>query len=138
MPAFLSPDWFADLAERLRTAPPLEGEGALRLGQLVPDAPEGEVRYTLALAAGKVPTLMVGTTEDSDVVLVEKYEAARALASGERAAAELLEAGEVTLRGDAAALVRAMSLLEQAVAVLSPPPSRDRHATTSHPRDTGG
>lgn len=118
--SFLSNEWFTALAARLEASPPLSGEGSLRLGQLVPDGPSGESRWTLCLSGGKVPTIEIGTTETADVVLVEGYEAARALAAGERGAAELLEAGDVKLRGDVAALVASLGLLEEAVGLLAP------------------
>ncbi len=109
--AFLSEEWFGELSAALASVPPLPGDASFRLGQLVTDH-DGERRsWTIALEAGSSPRLE-HSLDDAEVVLVESYEAARALASGEATAAELLEAGEITLRGDAGRLVAAGELLE--------------------------
>lgn len=108
--AFLSEEWFGELSAALASVPPLPGDASLRLGQLVTDH-DGERSWTIALEAGSSPRLE-RSLDDAEVVLVESYEAARALASGEATAAELLEAGEITLRGDAGRLVAAGELLE--------------------------
>lgn len=121
---FLSDEWFAQLAARLETGPPLSGEGSLRLGQLVTGAPEGERSWTVRLEGGSPPRLVADSLEEADVVLVESYHAALRLASGEASAAALLEAGEITVRGDANALVRAIALVEQ-VAPSAPSPPAD-------------
>lgn len=54
---------------------------------------------------------MAGTVEDAEVVLVETFEDARALAEGSVTAAELLEGGRIKLRGDANRLIAATETL---------------------------
>ncbi len=108
----LSEEWFEELAATLASVPPLPGDGSLRIGQLVTDHDGEERSWTIALEAGAPPRLERGSLEDAEVVLIESYEAARALASGEATAAELLEAGEITLRGDASRLVASSEQLE--------------------------
>lgn len=118
-PPFLSDEWFSVLSARLAAAPPLLGEGTLRLGQLVTDASGNGESWLLRLEGGSVPELIRGSIDEADVVLVESYDAASRLASGEATAGALLEAGEIAVRGDANALVRAAGLVEQVTALVS-------------------
>lgn len=116
---FLSVEWYEALRAQLRAAPPLPGESStqLRLGQLVLGAPDGaDHAWTIVLRNGAVPALDVGSVANADVVLVESYDAAWALASGDRTAGQLLEAGELKIRGDARRLVAASELLEAVAA----------------------
>ncbi|MGO9560889.1 MAG: hypothetical protein ACLPQS_07450 [Acidimicrobiales bacterium] len=112
---FLSAQWFDALREQLDGVPPVPADksGGLRIGQLVTGAPDGaDHAWTLELRPGAAPSLEIGTVESADVVLVEGFEAAWALASGARTAGQLLEAGELKIRGDARRLVAASDLLE--------------------------
>jgi hypothetical protein len=114
---FLSEEWFADLAARLADRGPLEGDldtGALRLGQVVTGVPgRGEVSWTLVLDAGRAVELVRDEGGPAEVTLVSGYEAARRLASGDATAAQLLEAGQIKIRGDARRLVAATKLLTE-------------------------
>jgi hypothetical protein len=117
--AFLSGEWFEALAGHLRSAQLLPGDPAtgIRVGQLVTGAPGGvDHAWTLVLRGGSAPELEVGSIDRADVVLVESYEGAWALASGDRTPGQLLEAGEVKVRGDARRLVAASELLEAVAA----------------------
>ncbi|MHB1988228.1 MAG: hypothetical protein ACYCSF_09610 [Acidimicrobiales bacterium] len=111
---FLSAEWFAALGEQLAgvTLPSGDESGPFFIGQLVTGAPDGrDHAWTLVLQGGSPPGLEVGS-DSAEVVLVESYESAWALASGEKTAGQLLEAGEIKIRGDARRLVAAAELLE--------------------------
>lgn len=113
MATFLSDEWLAELAEQLRSVPELEQAPVLRLGQVVTGFPplEGEdLAYTIRLGGGEPAAVIPGGVEDAEVVLVEDYETARAIASGTPAAA-LLSEGRIKVRGDANALIGAQEQL---------------------------
>jgi hypothetical protein len=131
---FLSPEWLAALGELvpLRPSPGSggtdepdgegEGEGerdrseslgTLALGQIVEGGPDGDVAYTIHLGvvdAGN-PQVVEGTVDQADVVLVESYEAARGLASGELSPSDAIRAGQVKVRGAARLLTAHQDLL---------------------------
>ena len=73
------------------------GAGAAR-------SPDGEVRYTMVLRHDGSALLARDTVETADVVLVEDWGTARAIASGE-SVSDLLTAGRIKVRGDSRALV---------------------------------
>lgn len=133
MATFLSDEWLAELAEALRSEPGLLAGPRLALGQVIDGVPstEGEeVAFTLFLGGGKDARVSPGTVEEADVVLVESYETARAIASG-TPAATLLAAGKVKVRGDANALIAAqegLSALGDALTVV---------AATTHFEESG-
>jgi heme-degrading monooxygenase HmoA len=112
--SFLSDEWLAELAEALRREPRLADGPQLLLGQVVTDIPElenaAEVRYTIRLGGGEPAAVFPGEVSDAQVTLVEDYETARALATG-TAAASMLAAGRVKVRGDATALMAAQEQL---------------------------
>jgi hypothetical protein len=90
VPLFLSEEWLESLA------------------QLLTGTPRGEVGYTIHLGPQARVVSGIGGAE---VVLVEGYDTARALAAGEMSAAEALTAGSIKVRGTATRLVEAASLL---------------------------
>ena len=105
------------LREQFAATPLLPGDSSVsvKVGQVVTGAPGGsEVAWTLALRGGAAPELLVGSVEEADVTLVETFDAARALVSGDRTAAQLLEAGGIKIRGDARRLVSESALVEAA------------------------
>jgi hypothetical protein len=107
---FLSEGWLAELGSLVSAIPfPADGE-QLALGQLVVGAPGGDVGYTIRLGADAGPRVVAGVSE-AEVVLVEDYATARAVAAGERSAAEVMAEGLVKLRGNAKRLVTCESLL---------------------------
>jgi hypothetical protein len=108
---FLSGEWFSELAADLAAGE--KGGGALRFGQLVTGVPEGLVScWTVVLEDQKSPRVEKGSIENAETVLVMSYEAAWQLVSRKRSAAQLLEAGEVKVRGDANRLVAALDDIE--------------------------
>jgi len=111
-PEFLSPEWLAELGHAVSSAVP-EGAEPLRLGIVVTGAAAvpgassgGDVSYTLVLGGPAGSSVVAGVAE-AEVVMVESYEDARALASGSVSASALLEGGRIKLRGDARRLVAA-------------------------------
>ncbi len=115
MSEHFSDAWFDDLETRLTEGGPLTGssEVSLRLGQVVTAADGTQAAcWTLELEGGSVPVLVRGSVEAAEVTLVSSAEDAKALASGERTAAQLLEAGLLKIRGDARRLAGAGSLIE--------------------------
>lgn len=113
MALFLSDEWLAELAAALRAAPGLAEGPALALGQLITGVPTlegGDLAYTIRFGGGDEAVVVPGSVEDADVILVEDYETARAIASG-AAASSMLAEGKVKLRGNANALVSAQEQL---------------------------
>jgi hypothetical protein len=112
--------WFADLRARLGAIAPLGGDGArFSLGQVVHDAPSGQVAWTLHVGAGKAASVEDGVA-NAQVTLLEDYETAVALAAG-TPTTELLYNGKVKISGDVAALLRGAELLSQLNAALAAP-----------------
>ncbi|MCU1490448.1 MAG: hypothetical protein JWM85_1853 [Acidimicrobiaceae bacterium] len=109
MAAFLSDEWLAELAEALRSSPEIQAGPRLALGQVVTGLPSAEgddVAYTLHLGGGEPARVVPGTVDEADVVLVEGYATARAIATG-TPAGELLVEGRLKVRGDVNALIAA-------------------------------
>ncbi len=116
MPELLSEEWFEALDAVLAglSGGPGEADGpGLALGQIVTGVPEGagvarspdgQVRYTMVLRHDGTALLARDTVEMADVVLVEDWGTARAIASGE-SVSDLLTAGRIKVRGDSRALV---------------------------------
>lgn len=106
---FLSDQWFDALEDALARAGEPEGGERCAIGQLVTGAPGGDVAYTLVAGAGPA-ALVRDSIAPAEVVLVEDYETARAIASGV-APSDALAAGRVKVRGDVQALLRAQGFL---------------------------
>jgi hypothetical protein len=83
--------------------------GPLRLGQLVTGGPDGDVAYTVVLG-GEGPGVVAGA-DGAGVVLVESFETARAIASGQVTAGEAVARGLIKVRGNANLLIGAAPLL---------------------------
>jgi hypothetical protein len=117
VPLFLSQQWLESLSQ-LVGGLEYADDATLALGQLVTGAPQGDIGYTIHLGPA---ARAVSGVEEAEVVLVESYDTARALAAGELSAADALTAGSIKVRGNAKRLVDAaplLSLLAGAVAVL--------------------
>ncbi len=109
---FLSEEWLTALGERVAAIPGGSDReakgGSLALGQIVTGAPAGDVSYTIQL--GRSPGVIAGL-EPSEVVIVETFETARALAAGELSASDAHAAGRIKVRGHAGRLVESNDLL---------------------------
>ncbi len=115
---FLSDEWFESLRALVAEAP--APEQPFRLGVVVTAVPgRGEISYTLSFSGTYMTGLSVGSVDDADVVIVESYEDARSLGSGDVTAAQLLEEGRIKLRGDVRRLVAAADTLAAVGARLS-------------------
>jgi len=124
VPELFSREWFEALAAALSGLPvsaeATEASQGLALGQIVTGVPsdigaagvqDGEVRYTIVLGEDGSASLVLGSTERANVVLVEDWSTAKAIASGETSMGDLLTAGRVKVRGDSRELVSAGDLL---------------------------
>lgn len=107
MPRFLTPEWAtaAQQAVRALSLPP--ESGPVTLVHLVRGAPGGDVTWVVQVRDGQVSvSLRAGLDAgDADVVLVEDYPTAAALARGELTAEQAVAAGRLRLRSGAGALV---------------------------------
>jgi hypothetical protein len=125
VPDLLSEEWFEALAASLNGLP-VHPDGAgersagLSLGQIVTGVPEdagaagvqdGEVRYTIVLRPEGSASLVRDSVAPANVILVEEWSTAEAIASGETSVPDLLTAGRIKVRGDSRALVVAGDLL---------------------------
>lgn len=107
MARFLSPEWLHRLGEAAAASDGLRQASAglhLTIGQVVPDAPGGEVSWSLALADGTV-TVVPGTG-GADVRVVQDYATASAVSRGELTAAAAFAAGRARLGGRVGLLAR--------------------------------
>lgn len=107
---FLSEEWIAALGELV---PAAAGKGGLSLGQIVEGGPDGDVMYTIRLgeAAAGGKRVVAGSVTEADVVLVEDYETARGVASGDLSPSEAIRAGRVKVRGQARSVATHQDLL---------------------------
>lgn len=129
MAEFLSDAWFGALETALAAVGGISSAGesrAIAVGQIVTEVPaglsatgEGEVRYTLALATDGSASLVRGSTAQADVVLVEDWATAEAVASGRASVGDMLGAGRIKLRGDTRSLIAAGELLTRVAAVFA-------------------
>jgi hypothetical protein len=115
----LSSEWFTRFAALLAKLAPAAGAPPLALGQVVTGTPAGTVSYTILVGEGGA-SLVVGSTEEAAVTLVEDFSTAQAIAAGTPVSA-LLEAGRITVCGDANALIAGAPQLEALVDVLTCP-----------------
>jgi hypothetical protein len=106
---FLTSAWFAALEERLATAPARTGE-RIGIGQVITGGPDGDVSYTIVIGGDAPAHIERGTVAQATVTLIEDYDTAAAIATGEPVAGAL-GAGQIKVRGDANALVAAYDLL---------------------------
>lgn len=100
MPEFLSTEWIDALDAAARTAVlPEEVAGAsLTVEQVVRDAPEGEARYHLRIAGGRL-RVRRGGVDAPDVRLSADYEIAVQLQQGKLNAQDALAAGRLKVQG---------------------------------------
>jgi hypothetical protein len=132
VPELFSQAWFESLAAALKELPvsadASEASIGLSVGQIVTGVPDytdavgvadGEVRYTIVLRADGSASLIVGSTEAANVVLVEDWTTARAISSGQTSVGDLLTAGRIRVRGDSRELVSAGDLLARVAPLIS-------------------
>jgi hypothetical protein len=98
MAEFLSPAWIAELDAAARAADDLAVDEALVVGQVVHDAPGGDVTYQVCFGpAGAGVT--AGAPRPADVTLVTDRATARALHEGSWRAQDALAAGALKVNG---------------------------------------
>ena len=87
---------------------------------MIIDGPQGTVRYTICIGAGRPGELVRDSVETAQVTLVEDYPSALSVHEG-ASVAELLASGQIKIRGDANALLRAskeLAALSQAFSII--------------------
>lgn len=118
MADLLSPEWFAELAEKLEGLAPIGSDSPrLALGQVVEDAPDGRVAWTIHVGGGNAALLERGV-EHAEVTIIENFETASALANG-AATSDLLYEGRIKITGNVAALLTSTDVLAQLNSALS-------------------
>jgi hypothetical protein len=119
VPEFLTSEWFDVFAEKLSTITIGEpNESGLALGQVILNAPDGTINYTICLGAGRPGTLVRDSVDPAQVTLVEDYASALAIVAGE-SIADLLASGKIKVSGDANALLGAAPELAALASVLA-------------------
>lgn len=104
MARFLSQEWIDDITAAAAGVE-LPAEASIVVGQLVTDAPDGDVSYRFGFTDGHLD-VKLAPVDDADIVLIQDYATAVAIARGELAAQEAVADGRLKLRGDVGALVR--------------------------------
>lgn len=100
MAEFLSPAWIEELDTAARASDALGAFGGqLVVEQRVTDAPGGEIRYHVVLAADGA-RVHAGGAELPDLVITADYETACAIHDGRENAQRALAAGRMDVRGD--------------------------------------
>ena len=123
MPEFLSEAWFDALAtalEGLHARASATDHPGLALGQIVTEVPQGnaglttqggEVHFTIVLRPDGSASLVRDSTAEANVILVEDWLTAEAVASGMSSVSDMLSAGKIKMRGDSRALMAAGDML---------------------------
>ena len=74
MADLLSPEWFEQLRDKLASIAPLgDATHELALGQVVEDAPEGAVGWTIHLGGGKAARFELGV-DQAEVTIIENLD----------------------------------------------------------------
>lgn len=79
--AFLSEAWL-DLQQAVGAALPEQPGASARVQHVVSGGPEGEARYALTIADGRLAAAVAGDDPDADVVLTHTYADATQIAQG--------------------------------------------------------
>lgn len=119
MPRFLSPAWLERLAASAGGVS-VDPSCRLTLRQVVTCTPDGDVRYTVRVAEGRIEVDGSGAV-DPDVTFTSDWPTASAMSRGELAAQDAFMAGRLRLGGDVAALLAhapALAALDDAYAEL--------------------
>jgi ubiquinone biosynthesis protein UbiJ len=132
---FLSPEWVESFNEAVfdvvvAPAGPDAGlavrDGHFSMGQVVTGGPDGDVRTTLRVSAGRL-TMTISGGEDGDVAVTIRltWTDAVAMAAGDLAPGEAIAAGRVRVKGDLSVLAEAQGVL----AAVQPQLQELRHRT---------
>lgn len=104
MARFLSQAWIDDISAAA-AGMELPTDASIVVGQLVTGTPDGDTCYRFAFVDGGL-NVALAPIDDADIVLIQDYPTAVAIAKGELAAQEAVADGRLKLRGDVGALVR--------------------------------
>ena len=109
MAKYLSPEWLELHRELGADLPEVSGVTAL-VEQVVPGSPDGEVRYGLSYADGRVVEATLGAVDDPDVSLTTKYPDAVKLLRGELDANAAFMSGRTKVAGSTGKLLAMLAL----------------------------
>jgi putative sterol carrier protein len=121
VPRYLSSEWFDDLNSAARRSSQVTEAAAgttLTLQQVVTGGPDGEVLYWVRVSNGTVQA-GPGEAAHADATIVQSWETAVAIASGEMDVESALMAGKVRVSGNMAPLMESRSSLEGLNAALA-------------------
>ena len=104
MAAFLSEQWVQRLAGLGADLDEVSAM-SMRVQHVVGDAPDGEVRYTVDYADGRITGAALGGGDDADIGLSTKYADARAVLDGDLDANALFISGRTKVTGDTGPLL---------------------------------
>lgn len=104
MVTYLSAAWFRELGE---TSAPSDAPVVLR--QVVTGAPDGDVRFDVAVGGSEAVIVPVGDDDgprEPDLTFISDYPTACAIASGRLSTHAALAAGRLRMRGDVSSVTR--------------------------------
>jgi alkyl sulfatase BDS1-like metallo-beta-lactamase superfamily hydrolase len=111
---YLSEEWFDEANRAAADSGQLMTDTAgldLAIQQVVTEAPEGEIRYTVRVRDGRV-TLTPGDDPTADVTFTEDWDTARRVAAGELNAPTAFMTGRIRVAGNVAVLLDAQGSLQ--------------------------
>jgi putative sterol carrier protein len=99
---YLSEDWAQEMTNALNSSDEFQSAAsnqAVKLQQVVTDAPEGEVKYFFTLEGGKVQ-VGLGEISDAEATLTQSYETAVAITKQELNAQNAFMQGKLKISGN--------------------------------------
>ncbi|CAN5686246.1 hypothetical protein BH10ACT1_BH10ACT1_01790 [soil metagenome] len=108
MAAFLSQEWLDAQVAASRSWPEVPGL-AVTIQQVVPGAPDGEVRFVAVVADGRLASATLGVDAEAELTLTTKFPEAKALAAGELDANVAFMRGRIKVAGPTGPLLRLLA-----------------------------
>ena len=99
---FLSEEWAQEVTNALNSSEEFKsaaGNQAVKLQQVVTDAPDGEAKYYFTLDGGNAQVAL-GELSDADATLTQNYETAAAIAKSELNAQQAFMQGKLKISGN--------------------------------------
>lgn len=112
MVAFLSQAWLARQRELLDDLLPEQPDVTVRVQHVVTGGPDGDVRYFVAFAAGRVVDAGLGVDPGADLVLTSSDDVAAAIATGELEAGVAFMQGRLKTEGPMAGITPLLVLMQ--------------------------
>jgi len=108
MAAYLSQEWLDAQVAASQAWPAVPGL-ALTVQQVVPGAPDGEVKYVAVVADGRLASATLGTDAEADLTLTTTYPEAKAVAAGELDANAAFMRGRIKVAGPTGPLLQLLA-----------------------------